>query len=351
MPWFVRTRWWVVPAAVGARRALRRRTPFVWRGRVVLVVGASRGLGLGIARELVGRGAAVVVAARDAERLGEVAAELRAAGGDALAVEADIGDPRQARTLVDRAVEWKGRLDALVNVAGVIQVASVDDLSIADFEEAIDVMALGPIACTLAALPALRRSDAGRIATITSIGGKVPVPRLLPYAVAKHAAVGFSESLRAELGPGPLKVTTVVPGFMRTGSHVHARFKGPKARQYRWFATFSQLPGVSMAAEDAVRAIVAGIARGDAVVSTTWWAPVAARVHGLLPGLGSRTAALVSPLLPGDAQDDPGPRPPAEPDLEEAVPGHQIDAGIGPLERRARRAISAFRQRPRGKDS
>jgi short-subunit dehydrogenase len=87
-------------------------------------------------------------------------------------------------------------------------------------------MALAPVHLALAALPVMRRQHHGRIVTIASIGGKMSVPHLLPHSTAKFAAVGFSEGLRAELGRGPVTVTTVVPGLMRTGSHLQARFTG-----------------------------------------------------------------------------------------------------------------------------
>lgn len=329
-------RWAVLSgvAAAGAAVVRRQVATADLSGRVVLIAGGSRGLGVALAREASSQGASVVVAARDAEQLDEVVQELQAAGGDAMAVPADLTDPEQAQAVVDQVLERHARLDVLVNVAGVIQVAPLGTLTLDDFREAVDVMLWGPVALTLAALPALERSDAGRVATITSIGGKVPVPRLLPYVVAKHAAVGFSETLRAELGPTGVRSVTVVPGLMRTGSHLHARIKGPTEAQYRWFGALSQLPGVSMPADQAARRILAGIVRGDAQVSTTWWAPLATRVHGLAPGLTARAASLLTPVLPDD--DEPGP----------AVPGHEAEAGLGPLEGRAQRNVDKFRERP-----
>ena len=132
------------------------------------------------------------------------------------------------------------------------------------FETALDTMALAPIRLALAALPVMRRQGHGRIVTIASIGGKLSVPHLLPYSTAKFAAVGFSEGLRAELGRGPVTVTTVVPGLMRTGSHLQARFTGqagarsspgsrsaPACRSSRW--TPSALPGRSSARSGGAR--------------------------------------------------------------------------------------------------
>ena len=119
------------------------------------------------------------------------------------------------------------------------------------FETALDTMALAPVRLALAALPVMRRQQHGRIVTIASIGGKMSVPHLLPYSTAKFAAVGFAEGLRAELGRGPVTVTTVVPGLMRTGSHLQARFTGRAEEEFTWFSLGASLPVISMDAERA----------------------------------------------------------------------------------------------------
>ena len=112
----------------------------------------------------------------------------------------------------------------------------------ADYEVALATMAMAPVRLALAALPVMRAQGHGRIVTITSIGGKVSVPHLLPYSTAKFAAVGFSEGLRAELGQGPVTITTVVPGLMRTGSHVRAEFAGRREQEFTWFSLGASLP-------------------------------------------------------------------------------------------------------------
>ena len=158
--------------------------------------------------------------------------------------------------LVDTAIERYGRLDILVSNAGIIQVGPVAAAKISHYESALDTMALAPVRLALAALPVMRRQNHGRIVTITSIGGKMSVPHLLPYSTAKFAAVGFSEGLRAELGRGPVTVTTVVPGLMRTGSHLQARFTGQARKEFTWFWLGASLPLISMDAERAARQII-----------------------------------------------------------------------------------------------
>src|SRR5690349_9497691 len=195
-------------------------------GEVAVVTGASRGLGLLLARELAGQGCPLVICARDAAELERAADDLRAAGAEVTTVACDVTDEATPQLLIDTAVQRYGRLDILVSNAGVIQVGPVQATQIGHYEVALNTMALAPARLALTVLPLMRRQGHGRIVTIGSIGGKISVPHLLPYSTAKFAAVGFSEGLRAELGRGPVTVTTVVPGLMRTGSHLQARFTG-----------------------------------------------------------------------------------------------------------------------------
>ena len=119
---------------------------------------------------------------------------------------------------------------------------------------------------TLALLPEMRARRSGRIVNITSIGGKLGIPHLLPYSASKFAAVGFSQGLRAELAGDGIKVVTVCPGLMRTGSPRNAIFRGQHRSEYAWFSISDALPGLSISAESAARRIVAACRRGDAEV-------------------------------------------------------------------------------------
>ena len=192
-------------------------------GEVAVVTGGSRGLGLALSRELARHSCRLVICARDEEELRRAERDLRSDGAEVTAVRCDITDDPAPRLLVDTALRSYGRLDIVVNNAGTIQVGPVEHASDADFESALRLMALAPARLVLAALPVMRDRGHGRIVNVTSVGGKVSVPHLLPYSMAKFAAVGLSEGLRAELGPGPVTVTTAVPGLMRTRSHVTPR--------------------------------------------------------------------------------------------------------------------------------
>lgn len=283
-------------------------------GEVAIVTGASRGLGLALASELGRRSARLVICARDADALERAADGLRASGAEVTAVPCDLRDPASAELLTETATRVYGRLDIVVNNAGIISVGPVTDTGPGDFEEALDTMALAPVRLTLAALPLMRRQGHGRIVTITSVGGKISVPHLLPYGMAKFAAVGFSEGLRAELGSsGPVTVTTAVPGLMRTGSHLHALFRGQREKEFTWFSLGAALPPVSMDAHRAAERIVSAMCDRKAEVILTPLAQVAARGAAVFPGLTVRLLHAFAAALPRSPDGSPLPGPgPAE---------------------------------------
>jgi hypothetical protein len=169
----------------------------------------------------------------------------------------------------------------------------------------MDTMYWGMVYTSLAAYPAMVTRGQGRIVNITSFGGKVAVPHLLPYCGAKFAAVGFSEGLRAELAKDNLKVTTVVPGLLRTGSHMNATFKGDHRKEYSWFSMGASLPLISMHASRAARKIVNATARGAAEIVLTPQAKLAVAVHGVAPGLVSDIAGVANRVMPGTGSRRP----------------------------------------------
>jgi NAD(P)-dependent dehydrogenase (short-subunit alcohol dehydrogenase family) len=284
-------------ALAGAAALTARRAPDDLRGEVAIVTGASRGLGLLLARELARQGCPLVICARDAAELDRAVAQLREAGADVTAVACDVTDEATPSRLVQTALERHGRLDIVISNAGVIQVGPVHEASPEHFETALEVMALAPARLALEALPVMRGQRHGRIVTIASIGGKLSVPHLLPYSTAKFAAVGFSEGLRAELGRGPVTVTTVVPGLMRTGSHLQARFTGQAGQEFTWFALGASLPFISMDAERAARQIIGAVRRRQPEIILTAAGQVVSRVTGLAPGLTSEVLHLVQRLM------------------------------------------------------
>ena len=205
----------------------------------------------------------------------------------------------QVCSVVDQVTQHFGRVDIVVNNAGIIQVGPMSTTTVEDFATALDVMFWGALYPTLAVLPQMRARRSGHIVNITSIGGMVSVPHLLPYTCAKFAAVGLSEGLRAELGQEGIHVTTVVPGLMRTGSYVQARFQGQQEREFTWFALGATLPLLSISAERAARQIVRATQRGAAECILSLPANILGRMHGLCPGTTTNLLSLVNHFLPG----------------------------------------------------
>ncbi|MGB7448577.1 MAG: SDR family oxidoreductase [Ornithinimicrobium sp.] len=264
---------------------------------VALVAGGSRGLGLVVARELLQRGYRVAICARTSAEV-EQAARRLAAHGTVRGYACDIAERDQVDETVGRVRAELGDIDVLVVVAGVIQVGPAEAMTLEHFDEAIAIMLRGPIQLTWSVLPRMRARGAGRIGVVTSIGGVVSPPHLLPYATAKFGAVGFSEGLAAELAGTGVTCTTVVPGLIRTGSHERAHFTGDQGAEYAWFAPAASLPLVSMSAERAARKIVGGVLAGRARVSLHPMTHLGTRVHGLAPATTVRMLGIVNRVLP-----------------------------------------------------
>ena len=268
-------------------------------GEVAIVTGASRGLGFAIARELLREGCRVVVCARREDELRSAAGKL-AELGEVVPVVCDVADRDAVQRVIDTANEYFGRIDIVVNNAGVIEVGPVDAMRLSDYRKLMDIMYWGTVYMTLAVLPQMQKQRSGRIVNITSIGGKISVPHLVPYSAAKFAAVGFSEGLHAEVAKDGIAVTTVVPGLMRTGSYRHARFKGDVRREFAWFSIASTMPLLSINATRAAKQIVRAMQRRsrEAIISAP--AKLAVRVAGIMPGTVMALLALINRMLPRD---------------------------------------------------
>jgi len=271
---------------------------------VALVAGGSRGLGLLCARELGERGYRLVLCARDLAELEHARDALTGRGYDVTVHACDVSDAEAVEGLVADTEATRGPVEVLLTVAGVIQVGPLAALGREHFTEAVDVMLWGPVNTALAAAPRMRRRGHGRIGIITSIGGLVSVPHLLPYSTAKFAAVGFSSGLRSELAGSGVTVTTVAPGLMRTGSHLQAKFVGDQSAEYAWFATSASLPVIAMDAERAAARIVTAVLAGRSWLVLTWVAKLGWRVQVLLPRTTATALGLAARLLPKPAGED-----------------------------------------------
>lgn len=270
------------------------------RGQTVLITGGSRGLGLALAEEFARHGCNLVLCARDEGELSRARRQVEELGSQVAAIVCDVSKPEQVESLIAQAKSQFGHIDILVNNAGVISVGPLESFGIEDFREAMNVIFWGAIHPTLAVLPGMVGRGRGRIINITSIGGKISVPHLLPYNCAKFATVGFSEGLHAEVRKFGIRVLTVVPGLMRTGSHLHAQFTGNHEREYGWFALSGTNPILSVSAERAARRIVQAARRNRAEIVIGWAAQALMYAQAAAPGLVSEALALVNQALPGN---------------------------------------------------
>lgn len=306
----------IASGAAAARWLLRDKPSFFERH--VLITGGSRGLGLCMARKLAAEGAHLTLLARDPLELDEARKQLLPFGVPVHTVVCDVGDRTKVQDAVEEAVWVHARLDAIINNAGVIQVGPLHHMREEDFTRALQTHFYGALHVTLAALPFLRDSDRPRVVNITSIGGRVALPHMLPYTVSKFAALGFSQGLHAELAALGIPVTTVVPGLLRTGSHLRALVRGDHAREFEWFALSDTSPAISKDADRAAARILDAARNGQPYVTLTVAAGAAAALSGLFPNVSARVLAAVHRLLPA----------PVGPEGDESVEGVDTDSAL-----------------------
>jgi NAD(P)-dependent dehydrogenase (short-subunit alcohol dehydrogenase family) len=275
------------------------RTGSFLRGKVILITGGSRGLGLELARQVCEQGGKVAILARDPDELARAKAELVARGSDVLTIQCDLLDGAQIQSAVQQTIDRFGRIDILINNAGTIEIGPLDHMKIEDFDRAMRLHFWAPFILTMQILPHMRAAGGGRIVNISSIGGKIAVPHLAPYSASKFALTGFSDAIRAELARDNIFVTTVTPGMMRTGSQVHARFKGDHSAEYEWFDISSKIPFASISAGRAARKILAATRAGRSALVMPWPAYLLIASNALFPSLVGLIMKIANQCLPG----------------------------------------------------
>lgn len=268
-------------------------------GKTVLITGGSRGLGLVLARMLTKQRARVAIIARDEAELDRAKADLRKRAEDVMVLRADVKKPEDAERVVRAVSAELGPIDVLINNAGIIGFGPMELMLSQDYEEAMETHFFGPLRFTLAVLPKMRERGQGRIINISSIGGKVPIPHLLPYSASKFALTGLSQGMRAELLKEGIVVTTVCPGLLRTGSVYNSYFKGRHRAEFAWVNMMASSPLTSMGAERAARQILRASRMGRAEVVLSIQSKIAAKMHGLFPGAMTDIAGLLGRFLPG----------------------------------------------------
>jgi NAD(P)-dependent dehydrogenase (short-subunit alcohol dehydrogenase family) len=295
-----------IGAALTAGRMVRSRRAIDFSGRTVVITGGSRGLGLVMARQFAEQGARVCLLSTDPRELDRACRLLADEFGEArvLTIRCDVRRRADIRDAVTRILDEWVAIDVLVNNAGVIQVGPFDHMQDQDFENAMATHFWGPLHMIFEVLPSMRRRGFGRIVNISSIGGRIGVPHLAPYCSSKFALTGFSDTVRAELAPLGIRITTVSPGLMRTGSPLNAEIKGQHRKEYAWFAVADSLPGLSIGAERAAAQIIEACRYGDPELTISIPARAAVLLNAVSPALVARLSELVVRMLPSATGTD-----------------------------------------------
>jgi NAD(P)-dependent dehydrogenase (short-subunit alcohol dehydrogenase family) len=271
---------------------------FSFRNKIALITGGSRGLGLEIARQLCAQGGRVAILARDTAELARAKADLATRGGDVLPIQCDLIEAAQIQSAISQTLARFGKIDILINNAGIIEVGPLDHMQLADFDRAMRVHFWAPFVLITQIIPHMREIGGGRIVNISSIGGKIAIPHMAPYSASKFALTGFSDAIRAELARDKIYVTTVTPGMMRTGSQGHAKFKGDHDAEQKWFELSTKLPLASISAERAARKILVATRRGRPALVMPLTAYFIIAANALFPNLFGYAMKMVNSFLP-----------------------------------------------------
>ncbi len=255
-------------------------------GKVIIITGASEGIGRALALELAAQRAILVLAARNEKRLEELKKQVEDKGGQAAVIPTDVADKDQCKRLIDQTVEQYTRIDVLVNNAGRSMwtgFEEITDLSLV--EELMQLNYLGSVYCTYYALPWLKKSK-GSIIPVASVAGFTGVPQRTVYSASKHAMVGFFDSLRIELEGTGVSITTVAPDYVLSELHRRAYNRDGGA-----LGTSPMQESKIMTSEACAKLIVKAMARKDRLVLTSIRSKVGRWLKLLAPGLVDNIAS------------------------------------------------------------
>ncbi|MEO5602990.1 MAG: SDR family NAD(P)-dependent oxidoreductase [Cyclobacteriaceae bacterium] len=281
-----------------AHAVIKALTRFNFYNKVVLITGGSRGLGLIMARHLAEKGAKIAICARSADDLELARQELEAMGAEVIAMTVDITANEEVKALIRDVVKHYGRLDVLINNAGIIQVGPQNLMGIEEYQVAMQTNFWAQLYAIQASLPHFLQRGEGKIVNITSLGGKIALPHLLPYSASKFAALGLSEGMHAELKKYNIHVTTVVPNLMRTGSPVHADIKGDHGKEYAWFKHADSNPMFSQDPDTAAATILKAVEYGESEAILSLTGKFATLIQGFAPTWVNTLMSLANKYLP-----------------------------------------------------
>jgi short-subunit dehydrogenase len=269
-----------------------------YKDKVALISGGSRGLGLQIAKEICARGGKVSLLARDSGELDRAKKDLARFNTDVLIAQCDLLETAQIQSAVQQTLQHFRKIDILINNAGIIEIGPLVHMQFKDFERAMRLHFWAPYILQFLIVPHMRAKGGGRIVNISSIGGRIAVPHMVPYSASKFALAGLSDAIRAELARDKIFVTTVTPGVMRTGSEVHATFKGDHAAEHRWFNGSLRIPFASISMERAARRIVNACARGKPALVMPFSTYLIIAANAVFPNLMARAMTTFGRSLP-----------------------------------------------------
>lgn len=277
---------------------------FSFRGKKVLITGGSRGLGLSLAWNLLNSEAEVMLLARDESELGRAKDILLKdfPDGKVHTRVCDVTNAQQLSESIESAILTMDGVDLLINNAGAILVGPFTSMEMEDFEAQMRLHVYSVVQATQLIFAHFKTRGGGRILNICSLGGKTAIPHMIPYNTSKFALAGFSQGVAAELAQHNIILTTAYPTVMRTGSPIQAVFKGEHEKEFTWFETIDNLPGISMGADTAAKKVLDAVANGQSEVILS--VPGKARVlmGSLFPEAMTALMALVNRILPsGDS--------------------------------------------------
>ena len=285
-------------ALLALRSIVRKQNAYSFKDKVVIITGGSRGLGLVLARMLAAEGAKLAICARTEFQLKKAEVELSSSGTEVLALPCDLTNRVQAEQFIERTLKYYGRIDVLINNAGIIQAGPLADMTLTDFEDAMNTHFWAPLYTMWATVPHMKERGQGRIVNVASVGGKISIPHLVPYSASKFALVGLSSGFRHELKKDDILVTTVNPGLTRSGSNRNILVKGQSEKEYAWFTSAGANLLITSSVEKTARQIIDACRYGEAEVLTNIPAKALALANNVLPEFTSDALSLTNKFLP-----------------------------------------------------
>lgn len=252
-----------------------------FQNHVIIVTGASSGIGKALSLQLADEGARLSLAARNTERLDALVRECQNRGGSAIAIPTDVSNEQNCQALIDQTIQHFGRIDMLVNNAGISVVGEFAELpNLELFKRVMEVNFTGLVQCTYYALPYLKDS-CGRVVNVSSLGGKFAIPYNTSYIASKHAVTGFSDSLRMELSKSGVSVTVIFPYWVVTEFHERLLDEDGKPRGTAGRAIYTEK---MMTAEECAKIIIKAAEQRKREV-LMWPGPISSWLKVIAPGL------------------------------------------------------------------